>query len=194
MSVGELTFFLSTVVLGIVDFIPTVLYWVQSLFSRGVAKALDAPVARRNWLDWVFTLAWLAVGAISLLVSSPPSVFTLFVFFAFKSGADLGAKVVYGVHDIRVMKTRRFVTGPLFVALMIAALPSILFLLSWKLFYHLLLNVGAGLLGASVSKASFYLWLGGVLFGGAFGAVRSRGEKGILLRGELALVLGSSLP
>ncbi|MDK2373326.1 MAG: hypothetical protein QI197_08125 [Candidatus Korarchaeota archaeon] len=194
MSLGELVFLLLTVVLGIVDFVPTVFYWIQSLFSRGLAKALDAPVARRNWLDWIFTLTWLAVGAISLLMSNPPSVFTLFVFLAFKSGVDLGAKLMYGVHDLKVMKTRRFVTGPLFVALMIAALPSILFLLSWKLFYHLLLNVSAGLLGVPVSKASFYLWLGGVFFGGAFGVLRSRGEEGILLRGELALVLGSSIP
>jgi len=191
MQLGDLIFFLLTVVMGIVDFIPTFMYWIQSLVSKGVAKALNAPIAKRNWLDWIFTAVWVVVGAISLLVSKPPSIFTLFVFLAFKGGADLGAKVLYGIHDLRVLKAGTLMKGALFMAVVVAALPSILFLLTWKLFYQLLLNVSAGLLGASVSRVSFYLWVAGMIFGAVFGAVRSRGEEGILLRGELALVMGS---
>ncbi len=191
MQLGDLIFFLLTVIMGVVDFIPTFLYWIQSLVSGGVARALNAPIARRNLLDWIFTVTWLAVGALSLLVSRPPSIFTLFIFLAFKGGADLGAKLLYGIHDLRMLKSGTIVKGALFMAIVVAALPSILFLLTWKLFYQILLSVSAGLLGASVSRVSFYLWLAGMIFGVVFGAVRSKGEEGILLRGELALVMGS---
>ncbi len=193
MQLGDLIFFLLTVVMGVIDFIPTVLYWFQSIVSRGVARVLDAPIARRNGLDWLFTAVWLVVGVLSLLISKPPSIFTLFVFLAFKGGADLGAKVIFGVHDLRKFRKRTIMGHMVFMAVLVAAVPSILFLLTWKLFYQLLLSASAGLLGVSVSRLSLYLWVGGVIFGAAFGAVRSRGEEGILLRGELALVMGSVL-
>ena len=193
MQLGNLIFFLLTVVMGVVDFIPTVLYWFQSIVSRGVARALNAPIAGRNSLDWLFTAVWLAVGALSLLVSRPPSIFTLFVFLAFKGGADLGAKMIFGIHDLRKFRGRTILRHMVFMAVLVAAVPSILFLLTWKLFYHLLLSVSALLLGVSVSKLSLYLWVGGVVFGAAFGAIRARGEESILLRGELALVMGSVL-
>ncbi|GEM_PF-2371230 len=191
MHLGDYIFLLLTAVMGIADFIPTLLYWIQSLMSKGVARALNAPIAKRNWLDRIFTIIWVAVGAVSLLVSRPPSIYTLFVFLAFKGGADLGAKVLYSIHDFRVLKAGTPMRGALLMAVLVAALPSIIFLLTWKLFYQLLLNVSAGLLGASVSRVSLYLWLAGMVFGAVFGALRSRGEGGILLRGELALVMGS---
>ncbi len=193
MHPGNLIFFLLTLLMGVADFIPTVLYWFQSLVSRGVAKVLDAPIAKRNWLDWLFTTVWLAVGAMSLLVSRPPSIFTLFVFLAFKGGADLGAKMIFGLHDLRKLKGRTILRHMVFMAVLVASVPSILFFLTWKLFYNFLLSVSAVLLEVSVSKLSFYLWAGGVVFGVAFGAIRSWGEEGILLRGELALVMGSVL-
>ncbi len=192
MEPGHLIFLLLTVVMGVVDFAPTVFYWFQSLASRGVARLLGSPLAKRNWKDWVFTVTWLMVGLLSVLISKPPSVFTLFLFLAFKGGADLGAKLIYSIHDFRIVGRRAI--GPLALAVAASALPSILFLLTWKAFYHLLLNASAGILGIAVSKLSFDLWLYGLLFGMLFGIFRSMGESGVLLRGELAVVIGAAIP
>ncbi len=187
--VADILFFLLTVVMGLLDFAPTVFYWIQSLMSKAVAKVTWSKLAKRNAVDWLYTLSWILVGLLALIIVRPPSLFTLFVFLAFKSGSDLGTRVVYSIHDLRLLGKLK----PISLSLALAAAPSLLFIVAWRAFHQVLLNVSASVLGVTISDLSINLWIWGLLYGLLLGLVRSRGEEGILLRGELMLVLGGAL-
>ncbi len=187
--VADVLFFLLTMVMGLMDFLPTLAYWIQSVMSRAMAKVTRSKLAKRKAMDWLYTFSWISVGLFTLITVRPPSLFTLFVFLAFKSGSDLGTRVVYSVHDLKLLRKLRLVA----ISLTLAAIPSLTFLVIWRAFHQVLLNLSASLLRVTVSDLSFKLWLAGLIYGLLLGAIRSRGEEGILLRGELMLVLGGAL-
>ncbi len=185
---SDVTFILLTVLMGIIDFIPSMAYALQSVTSKFL---VSGNVAKRNALDWIYTLVWITVGIVVLIISRPVSVMTLFVFLTFKSGSDLGARAIYIIHDAALLKEKSF--SKLFaVSVLMASLPSLLFIMIWRTFQHLFTYASALFLGVSTNNLPLYLWMVGIAFGLAFGVVRSKGESGILLRGELFLVMGSS--
>ncbi len=167
-------------------------YLMQGLASSAISRAIRAPMAERRPLDRVYTLTWILAAAVAAWISRESGVFTvLAVALAFKSGADLGSRAVYSVHDLTLLGQARGLRSAVSRALALASLPSLFFLLSWWLLQQAASLAVKVLLGLRLDLVALTLWLLGVAFGLAFGAARSRGEPGILLRGELALVLGS---
>ncbi len=185
-------FFLLTVLMGVLDFIPSAAYAIQSLMSRGVVKVFGANVAKRSFLDWIYILVWVSAGVLSLYVKRPPSVLTLFIFLTFKGGADLGARAIYMVHDASLLR-HKGLSKVIATSIVLATLPSIIFFISWGIFQQLFTSLSATILGISMNSFPYYLWAAGISFGIIFGVIRSIGEGGILLRGELFLVMGSKI-
>ncbi len=186
---ADVLFFLLVVIMGLMDFLPTLAYLIQSLVSKAVAKVTRSKLAKRNAIDLIYTLSWILVGLLALIAVKPPSLFTLFVFLAFKSGSDLGSRIVYSVHDLKLLRRIKVIA----ISLLLAAIPSMFFIIIWRTFNQILLNVSASLLRVTVSDLSLKLWLSGLIYGLLLGTIRSKGEEGILLRGELMLVLGGAL-
>ncbi len=194
MSIASILFTLLTLIMGIVDFMPSIAYLIQSIMSKGASKLPGIKMARRNSLDMFYIVAWISVGLLSLYISQPLSIFTLFIFLTFKSGSDLGVRVSYSIHDILLLRSKgesRWLTRLISTSIILAALPSVIFLTSWEIFQQIFTSLSAELLGIAVSELPYYLWISGTLFGVIFGAIRSRGESGVLLRGEFFLVMGS---
>jgi len=163
------------------------------------------PVEERHFkrLDRLFQLVWFLVGAgaaIFVLARAGPSgalavVGTIAgavgIFMAFKSVALLTRFVAYAVHDRTLVRKK---TGqiPLGSLVSKAIVPGVLanaaFLLVWALLFRLA-NVGVRGMGeAGVNWLPLGLWLGGLVFGYAFGLWRSREDPRFLLRDDLGVV------
>ncbi len=184
----DVMFTLLTILMGAIDLIPSIAYAMQSMMSKTVG-IFGAKVARRNFLDWIYIAIWVTVGILSLYLSRPASILTLFIFFTFKSGSDLGARAIYAIHDAVLL--RRKSSKIIATAIILASIPSVIFIMIWEIFQQLFTSVSASILGISMSRFPYYLWIAGILFGATFGIIRSGRENGILLRGELFLVMGS---
>ncbi len=110
------------------------------------------------------------------------------IFLSFKSGADLGSRIAYGFHDMSLLEGKSIAKRIIGIAVGIAALPSLFFLVIWKVFQGILSSLASEFLGVGVDALTLSLWAIGLAFGLLYGILRSRSESGILLRGELAHV------
>ncbi len=196
MSPGEAVLLVLSAAMASADAAVSAAYLLQGRAAAALSWATGAAAAERRGLDRVYTLVWLAAGAAALWELRPPPILAVPTILSFKSGADLGSRVIYASHDLSLLRRSGAGAGVLGRALgrvvALSAVPSILFLVVWWIFGQ---SVGAAasiLMGSGLSPG-LGLWALGAAFGAAFGAVRSRGERGILLGGELALVAGSAL-
>ena len=192
MSLAELGGLLASLGMLAASGLISAAYLMQGLASSAISRAIRAPLAERRPLDRIYTITWVLAAAVGAWISRQSSVFTILaVALAFKSGADLGSRVIYSVHDLSLLGQAKGLRSAVSRALALASLPSLFFLLSWWLFQQAASLAVRVFLGLRLDLVALALWLLGVAFGLAFGAARSRGEPGILLKGELALVLGS---
>ena len=166
-------------------------YLVEGFFSRVASRLVGVTLAKRTLPDRLYTAVWITAGLFGVWASGPPAITAAIgVFLAFKSGADLGSRVIYGLHDLSLLGEGSTLTRAVGNAMALAATPSVLFLMLWGMLQQWLSGSVAKILGLSVDLLTLCFWGLGVLFGMAFGAIRCRGERGLLLGGELALVLG----
>ena len=175
---------------------------VSSLVKEEVVLA---PAEERHFkqLDRIFQLLWFLVGAgaaIFMLVRAGPSgalavigtiAGAVGIFMAFKSGALLTRFVAYAFHD-RTLLREKAGQIPLGSLISKAIVPGVLantaFLLVWALLFRLA-NVGVKGIGeAGVNWLPIGLWLGGLVFGYAYGRWRSREDPRFLLRDDLGVV------
>ena len=180
--------------LFISDMLLSLAYVMQGFASKLTSKMARVKLAQPNLMDRLYTVTWLLVGLAGIwLVGLKISVISISIFLSFKSGADLGSRIAYGFHDISLLDGQSITKKIIGKAVGIAALPSVFFLVIWKVFQRILSSLASELLGVGVDVLTLSLWIAGLAFGLLYGILRSRGESGILLRGELALVLGFKL-
>jgi len=167
---------------------------MQGLASKLASKMAGVGLAKPNLMDRLYTAAWLLAGTAGIwLVGLKISIISISIFFSFKSGADLGSRIAYGFHDISLLKGQSIAKRIIGKAVGVAALPSVFFLVLWGVFQRVLSSLASEFLGVGLDVLTLSLWVFGPLFGLLFGALRSKNESGILLRGELFLVLGFKL-
>ncbi len=166
-------------------------YLMQNIASKLTSKLIGVKLAQSRVIDRLYTAAWLFAGVLGIWLSGLKiSMLAISAFFAFKGGADLSSRVEYGFHDLSLLKGKSFPKRIIGKAVGVAALPSVFFLIIWKLFQQILSSLASEFLGIRVDTLVLWLWAAGLVFGLLFGVIRSRGEEGILLKGELALILG----
>ncbi len=156
---------------------------------------LDVPyeTSRERTFNIVFTLCWLIIGIYSALqLDNPISLSGFMVFLAFRSGSTLGRRVIYGFHDSKVIKAtteEKQLSSIISLAFKIGLIAEGLFLLAWGILYKVLSISIKLTFGMNVNLFMIILWVGGLIFGVAFGLIRSRIAKGFLLKDEIIIVL-----
>lgn len=193
-QVENLVLLFLSLALFISDMLLSLAYIMQGFASRLTSKMARVRLAQPNLMDRSYTIAWLLAGIAGIwLVGLKISTISILYSSPSKSGADLGSRIAYGFHDMSLLEGKSIAKRIIRKAVGIAALPSVFFLVIWKVFQRILSSLASELLGVGVDVLTLSLWIAGLAFGLLYGILRSRGESGILLRGELALVLGFKL-
>lgn len=189
---SEILFIILSILMLLFSMALSAAYFMQGLAGKLVSKLFRARIAETRILDRLFTLGWVVAGMGSIWMSGIKlSVSLIPVFLVFKSGADIGARIVFAWHDIGKINGKGAFRGAAAKILILSALPSVLFAIIWALFQKTVEYMGVLWLEKPVLPLG--LWLSGVAYGLLYALLRSRGEERILLRGELILVMGSKI-
>ena len=140
-----------------------------------------------------YTLLWIAVGILGYFMLENPSILSaVFIFLAFRSGANTTRRVIFGFHDVKTIKehtSNSKLIGIVSKAIKIGLATEVLFLLIWGVAYKTLSATIKVAFSLGFNQLTLILWGAGLLFGLLFGLIRSRGSVGFLLKDELSLVL-----
>lgn len=141
----------------------------------------------------IYTVVWLAVGIAGLFtLDNPLSLGGFMVLLAFRGGANLGKRVVFGLHDRKLIKQKSQDTRIMrlvSLALQMGLIVEILFLLIWGLSYNFLYYTVRTTLGVDVNILMIALWIAGLAFGFIYAYLRGRLAQGFLLKDEIGIVL-----
>ncbi|ASJ10239.1 hypothetical protein A3L12_02490 [Thermococcus sp. P6] len=168
----------------------------SNLTGRTWRKVLrvDVPENEKKGLERIYKLTWLIIGTWAFLRlwnwSLSGVTASLFGFLAFRGGAGITKLLVYGLHDHRVIReyTREGrALGVIGRATEMALLVETIFVVAFALAYRTL-SVTLGSSGMGANRFILYLWIGGLVFGAAFGWLVARNNRGILLGNEIAVV------
>ena len=110
----------------------------------------------------------------------------IFTVLSFRSGANLSKSLIYRWHDSKVLGEYTNDDVILSIVGKATGLNLVLegwFLLGWVIFYKITTSIIKG------SILPLKLWLYGLVFGVVFGLFMAKGNKGILLRNEISVVL-----
>jgi len=138
-------------------------------------------------------LIWVIIGLIGiLLLENLFSLGTLFVFLAFRSGATLSKRFIFGIHDIKVMKnnfSEGKITKIISRIVEIAIFTELLYLLAWAIFYRALNTSVKTIFEIEGSIFILFIWLIGLLYGIIFSLIQTIFSKGFLLKNEIGIAL-----
>jgi len=140
-----------------------------------------------------YTLVWILAGIIGdLSLPQPISLDGFMVLIAFRGGANLGTRVIFGLHDTRLVKeatSDSSIIRLVSIAFQMGLAVEALFLLAWGLLYKFLYLTVRTAFGVSANTLMVVLWISGLIFGILLATIRSRGTEGFLLRDEIGIVL-----
>lgn len=163
-------------------------------FARKILK-IEIPYEKEKerMFNLIYTIIWLVIGIIGvLMLDNPISLGGFMVFIAFRGGANLGKRTVFGFHDSKLIHEATSDTtliGIVSFAFKLGLIVEVLFLLAWGLLYKFLSLTIKVAFGLSTNSLMFILWFSGLIFGLGFGIFRSRLAKSFLLKDEIAIVL-----
>ncbi|MCD6485476.1 MAG: hypothetical protein J7L47_10255 [Candidatus Odinarchaeota archaeon] len=194
-----------TIVIAYLILIPFLLLNVAIILGRFLQSRLagflrdklniDVPYEtyKERRYNLFYTILWILIGVAGYFMLENPSILSaVFVFLAFRSGANTTRRVVFGMHDAKMIREHTSdskLIGVVSTAIKIGLLTEVLFLLIWGVAYKTLSATIKVSFGLEFNQLTLILWGAGLLFGIIFGLIRSRGSIGFLLKDELALVL-----
>jgi hypothetical protein len=114
------------------------------------------------------------------------------VFLAFRSGAGLSRRFIFGIHDIRIMKNHLPDNKGADIASFIVKFGifiEFLFVLTWGILYQYLSVSVNSLFGIEVNILTLFLWLAGLIYGVLLSVIQSIVSKQILLKNEMGIAL-----
>ncbi|MGQ4833009.1 MAG: hypothetical protein ACP6IS_03790 [Candidatus Asgardarchaeia archaeon] len=163
-------------------------------FTRKYLK-IEIPyeTARDRTFNIIFTLCWLIVGVYATLqLDNPITLGGFMVFLSFRSGSTTGRRVIYGFHDSKMINSlngEKQLHNVVATAFKIGLIVEGIFLLTWSILYKALSLSIKTAFGIDVNILIILLWLAGLVFGIAFGILRSKTARGFLLKDEIIIVL-----
>lgn len=172
-----------------------------SLFQKKVSKFLQKifkeeekfKASQYNKFKLVNILIWIAMGSIIVfLLDDPISLGALIVFLAFRSGATLSMRFIFGIHDVKIMKHQlsdKKVNKIISLVLKVGIIVELLFLLVWGILYRYLSMSVKTRFGLEVNILAILLWITGFIYGIIFSVIQSSLSKYFLLRNEIGIVL-----
>ncbi|MFW9818670.1 MAG: hypothetical protein ACFFE5_03590 [Candidatus Thorarchaeota archaeon] len=122
----------------------------------------------------------------------PVSIGALLVFLAFRSGTILSRRLIFGIHDIKIMKShfsenriKKLISRTVIIGIII----ELLFVLSWGFLYRYLNVSIKSNFGIDVNILVLVLWSVGFMYGIIFSVIQSSFSKHFLLKNEIGVVL-----
>jgi hypothetical protein len=142
---------------------------------------------------YINTLIWIAVGSINVFfLDELISLGTLIVFLAFRSGATLSKRFIFGIHDVKIMKhhlSDKKITKIISFMLKVGIIVELLFLLIWGILYQYLSVSVKTTFGIKVNILAILLWISGFIYGIILSVIQSSLSKQFLLKNEIGIAL-----
>jgi hypothetical protein len=136
---------------------------------------------------------WIVIGILFFLsLDNPFSLAGIMVFIAFRSGASLIRRLIFGIHDIRIMKHHLPDNKAMdLVSLMVkfGIFVELLFILIWGILYQYLGVAVNSIFGIEVNFLTLFLWIAGFGYGLIASIVQSIFSKQFLLKNEIGIAL-----
>lgn len=192
-------------ILAIVILIPFIIInlflWIGALFQKILSSFIQKTFKveekfrepKKKLFKRINFIIWIAIGTINVLyLDNPISLGAIFIFLAFRGGATLSKRFVFGIHDIKTMKFHlpdSKITGIASFIVKVSILLELLFVLSWGLLYKYLSVSIRSNLGIEVNILIIILWVSGLIYGLFFSVIQSSFSKQILLKNEIGIAL-----
>ncbi|MFX1418148.1 MAG: hypothetical protein ACFE9N_04415 [Promethearchaeota archaeon] len=149
--------------------------------------------SKNKILKYVIFIIWITVGIINVFnLDNPISLGALLVFLAFRSGTTLSKRLIYGIHDIKIMKLKyseKKISKIISRVVGTGIIIELLFLLSWGILYRYLSISIKSNFGIDVNILVIILWVFGFIFGIIFSLIQSSITKQFLLKNEVGIIL-----
>ncbi|TFF93271.1 MAG: hypothetical protein EU543_04015 [Promethearchaeota archaeon] len=166
---------------------------LAKLFQKLIKTEKNLENSHERTLKILNFLIWIIIGIIGiLLLENLFSLGTLFVFLAFRSGATLSKRFIFGIHDIKVMKNNLSegkITKIISRIVEITIFTELLYLLAWAIFYRALNTSVKTIFEIEGSIFILSIWLIGLLYGIIFSLIQTIFSKGFLLKNEIGIAL-----
>ena len=192
-------------ILAYIILIPLIM--VNILFSLGsffqkrtvifLQKKLKVEEEFKDSQDKVFNIIhliiWITVGVINVLnLDNIISLGSIIVFISFRGGVTLSKRLIFGIHDIKLMKSHlsnKRIAKLASLAVKISIIIELLFLLLWGISYKYLSISIKSNFGLDVNILTIILWIAGFIYGLIFSFIQSSLTKHFLLKNEIGIVL-----
>ncbi|MFX1389095.1 MAG: hypothetical protein ACFE9Z_03415 [Promethearchaeota archaeon] len=169
----------------------------QKIIINYLQKELNLEEKNKDSKNRIFnfsnTVIWITIGLIFTLTLDDSFTFgALVVFLAFRGGFTLSKRFIFGIHDIRITKSKvanKKISKIISRAVRLGIIIELLFVLIWGILYkYLSLNIKSTF-GIEVNILVIILWLIGFLYGIIIAFIQSFFTKQILLKNEIGIIL-----
>ncbi|UCC19942.1 MAG: hypothetical protein JSV62_01295 [Promethearchaeota archaeon] len=144
-------------------------------------------------LKYVNFIIWVSVGIINVFnLDNPISLGAVLVFLAFRSGTTLSKRFIFGIHDIKIMKSHyseKKISKIIARVVATGIVIELLFILSWGILYKYLSISIKSNFGIEVNVLVIFLWGIGFIFGFIISLIQSSISKQFLLKNEIGIIL-----
>ena len=138
-------------------------------------------------------IIWIMIGLFFFLtLNNPFSIGGIMVLLAFRSGASLSRRFIFGFHDTMIMKknlSEKKVMKLIIFIFRFAIIIDLLFVLTWGILYRYLSVSITSLFGIEVNFLTLFLWVGGIIYGTIIAVIQSVISKQFLLKNEIGIAL-----
>ena len=186
----------------LIPFIMFNLFFLSGSFFQGRVSKLLLKILKANeklkepyYVKFkIFNITiWIIVGLLFFLsLNNPFSLGGLMVLLAFRSGASLIRRFIFGLHDVKILKDHFSESNVMDMVLFIVrfgVVIELLFMLIWGILYQYL-NVSINsLFGIEVNLLTLFLWIAGFVYGFIFSVIQSLISKQFLLKNELGIAI-----
>ena len=166
---------------------------VVSHFTHKILKTEDEfKSSSRKVFSIVNVIIWIIVGGINVyLLDEPFSLGGIIVFLTFRSGITLSKKLIFGIHDSRILKKKYEgkITKILSSLVKMGIIIEMLFLLLITILYKYLSNSFKTSLGIDVNILVIVLWISGFIYGIITSMILSSRSDQFLSKNEIGLAL-----
>lgn len=178
-----------------------IFFSIGSMFQKKVSKFLQKTLkeeekfkdSQYKKFKFINFLIWFGVGGISVfLLDNIISLGALIVFLAFRGGVALSKRVIFGIHDVKIMKHQlsdKKITKIISLMIKVGIIVELLFLLILGILYRYLSVSVKTTFGIEVNILAIFLWIAGFIYGIIFSVIQSSLSKQFLLKNEIGIAL-----
>ncbi len=178
-----------------------IFFSIGSMFQKKVSKYLQKTLreeekfkdSQYKKFKFINFLIWFGVGGISVfLLDNIISLGALIVFLAFRGGAALSKRVIFGIHDVKIIKHQlsdKKITKIISLMIKVGIIVELLFLLILGILYRYLSVSVKTTFGIEVNILAIFLWIAGFIYGIIFSVIQSSLSKQFLLKNEIGIAL-----